>query len=214
MASKFPDCNWHVVRLLPEVLPPPPRPAPPLPPFLLRKLSVLPNLSLLRDSVDSRTTPTPNYLSDLFSDGEHSSRVPPATADPVFLSFWLCANVPLGTRARRTLLTTRHATDRVALLQKSVASLLKKRELRLCCRRCAMPVCEKRDVFTVPGADGVCSAYVNPHGAVHQTVTVRRVQDVLLDPDPPTAQDSWFPGYAWTICYCKHCQGHLGWRFT
>jgi hypothetical protein len=28
------------------------------------------------------------------------------------------------------------------------------------------------------------------------------------------AQDSWFPGYAWTVAYCATCFAHLGWRFT
>ena len=27
-------------------------------------------------------------------------------------------------------------------------------------------------------------------------------------------EDSWFPGYSWTIAYCASCYSHLGWRFT
>ena len=30
----------------------------------------------------------------------------------------------------------------------------------------------------------------------------------------PPSEDSWFPGYSWTIAYCATCYGHLGWRFT
>ena len=26
-------------------------------------------------------------------------------------------------------------------------------------------------------------------------------------------EHSWFPGYAWTIAYCRRCGQHLGWRF-
>lgn len=52
--------------------------------------------------------------------------------------------------------------------------------------------------------------------AVHQTITVRRLlneRSVALD-GRPCAQDSWFPGYAWTIASCERCLNHLGWRFT
>ena len=27
-------------------------------------------------------------------------------------------------------------------------------------------------------------------------------------------EDSWFPGYCWTIAYCASCYAHLGWKFT
>ena len=30
----------------------------------------------------------------------------------------------------------------------------------------------------------------------------------------PSTQDSWFPGFAWTIVSCQRCFNHLGWRFT
>ena len=30
----------------------------------------------------------------------------------------------------------------------------------------------------------------------------------------PTPEQSWFPGYSWTIIYCQRCLFHLGWRFT
>ena len=51
---------------------------------------------------------------------------------------------------------------------------------------------------------------------MHQTVTFCRllsVSRVLLEGEAVT-QDSWFPGYAWTIAYCNRCGNHLGWRFT
>lgn len=28
-----------------------------------------------------------------------------------------------------------------------------------------------------------------------------------------THEHTWFPGYAWTIAHCAHCQMHLGWHF-
>lgn len=30
---------------------------------------------------------------------------------------------------------------------------------------------------------------------------------------PETEEQSWFPGYAWTIALCANCKVHLGWRF-
>jgi hypothetical protein len=51
---------------------------------------------------------------------------------------------------------------------------------------------------------------------VHQTVTVRKLSaDArIIREGFPTDQDTWFPGYAWTILYCRLCRNHLGWHFT
>ncbi|CAE7560221.1 ohgt [Symbiodinium pilosum] len=29
----------------------------------------------------------------------------------------------------------------------------------------------------------------------------------------PTAEFSWFPGFAWAMAHCSHCNRHLGWAF-
>jgi len=87
---------------------------------------------------------------------------------------------------------------------------------RLSCSRCHGPLAAKRAVFTLPGADGTVGAYVNPHGFIHQTLTLRTlVRDarVVLD-GQPESRDSWFAGYAWQIAYCAVCGLHLGWRFS
>ena len=34
----------------------------------------------------------------------------------------------------------------------------------LACAACRLPLAAKQQVFTVPGAEGVTGAYVNPHG--------------------------------------------------
>ncbi|CAE8685939.1 unnamed protein product, partial [Polarella glacialis] len=37
----------------------------------------------------------------------------------------------------------------------------------------------------------------------------------VLEVPQKQAQDSWFPGYAWSILICTRCEGrHLGWKFT
>lgn len=61
--------------------------------------------------------------------------------------------------------------------------------------------------------EGISGVFVNTHGYVHDMVTLRRVRGVTLEGRPET-ENSWFPGYAWTIAYCRSCSQHLGWRFT
>ena len=58
------------------------------------------------------------------------------------------------------------------------------------------------------------TAYVNEHGYVHQTLTVRQVAGRALHyHGQPCSQHSWFPGWAWTIAQCSLCGSHLGWKF-
>lgn len=87
---------------------------------------------------------------------------------------------------------------------------------RLCCAHCRRPLATKPTVFSVPGAEGTVGAYVNAHGFVHQTLTLRELlspERVVLD-GQPESRDSWFGGYAWQIAYCARCMLHLGWYFT
>lgn len=77
----------------------------------------------------------------------------------------------------------------------------------------------KDAVFTLPGAEGTVGAYVNSHGFIHQTLTLRTL---LREREPgriylegrPEGKDSWFAGYAWQIAYCGGCGLHLGWKFS
>ena len=58
--------------------------------------------------------------------------------------------------------------------------------------------------------EGIGSAYVNAHGYVHDMITLQDVRDVgPLGGDEPETENSWFPGYAWTIVYCNTCRAHL-----
>ncbi|KNC74309.1 hypothetical protein SARC_13140, partial [Sphaeroforma arctica JP610] len=82
------------------------------------------------------------------------------------------------------------------------------------CVYCGVSIARVGDVFDMNAA-GTVQAYVNPHGVVHETLTVKCIlrQNVLLS-GRPCEQDSWFPQYAWTILNCAECYHHLGWRFT
>eukprot|EP01034_Spumella_vulgaris_P026217 gene26217-32758_t len=138
-----------------------------------------------------------------------------AERDPVGFSYFLASNLSLSVDRLQKLLEAQDVIDRLRLILTYLRSADSK--LSLACERCGGRVALKREVFSLPGAEGVTGAYVNPHGAVHQTVTVRTLSapngGVQLD-GRPCANDSWFPGYAWTIAYCGRCFNHLGWRFT
>lgn len=49
-----------------------------------------------------------------------------------------------------------------------IKHLEKSRRRALCCAGCDTGVAWEGDVFTLPGAEGVVGAYVNPTGYVHQ----------------------------------------------
>jgi hypothetical protein len=67
----------------------------------------------------------------------------------------------------------------------------------------------------VKGAEGTTGHYVNEHGIVHQTVTLREVDPKVsvVCVGRQETKDSWFPGFSWQIAYCYVCSSHLGWRF-
>mmetsp|Transcript_10124 Transcript_10124/g.20712 ORF Transcript_10124/g.20712 Transcript_10124/m.20712 type:complete len:508 (+) Transcript_10124:241-1764(+) len=154
--------------------------------------------------------------------------IPPPSCDPLFFSFFLCDNLPLSNPQRYELLTYPTAQQRLRKCIELMGLKKKRSEEKektdtgrggncgafLQCSSCGTTIGRQTDVFSVPGAAGSNNAYVNPHGAVHQTITLRKVtRDVVLEASLPTLQDTWFPGYAWTILYCR-CRGHLGWKFT
>uniref|UniRef100_A0A672M9D6 Protein cereblon-like n=1 Tax=Sinocyclocheilus grahami TaxID=75366 RepID=A0A672M9D6_SINGR len=60
---------------------------------------------------------------------------------------------------------------------------------------------------------GPMAAYVNPHGYVHETLTVYKANNLNLIGRPSTLH-SWFPGYAWIIAQCRTCGSHMGWKFS
>ncbi|MGH0158779.1 UNVERIFIED_CONTAM: hypothetical protein FKN15_045154 [Acipenser sinensis] len=83
----------------------------------------------------------------------------------------------------------------------------------LCCKQCQdTEITTKNEIFSL-SLYGPMAAYVNPHGYVHETLTVYKANSLNLIGRPST-QHSWFPGYAWTIAQCRTCGSHLGWKFT
>lgn len=55
---------------------------------------------------------------------------------------------------------------------------------------------------------------VNEHGIIHQTITVKQIENHCIQYyGGEETRESWFPGYSWTIAYCRTCMAHLGWKF-
>ncbi len=107
----------------------------------------------------------------------------------------------------QALLAAPHTCARLHRLLRLVSRL---GELR--CATCAAPWASARDGIAL-SPEGAGGAFVNAHGYVHDMLTVRTVRGLGVQ-GRPTTQDSWFPGYAWTIAHCAHCYAHAGWRFT
>ena len=62
-------------------------------------------------------------------------------------------------------------------------------------------------------SDRVQRVFANPHGDLHEIVTVRWARGVQTA-GPPTSEFTWYPGYAWEVVLCAACASHLGWLFT
>jgi hypothetical protein len=235
--------QWCLVRLLsedvPDVIPRDVRDVSSttgLPMFLIRRYDVRRRISVVRDVCDFRKDR--NFYSNLFKGRFPFANSTDNNFDALFFTFWISSNLPLNVDTRQKLLNARNILDRVEMIwdimeidkllltnygakggangDSELNGMREKDNKALRCRSCNISVCVKGDIMSVPGAAGVCSAYVNPHGVVHQTLTVSHVnKNVVIEPGrQPTLADTWFPGYAWNISYCGNCLAHLGWRFT
>ena len=142
-------------------------------------------------------------------DTDHEDRS--SLLDPARFSFWMAANLPLEHQQKLQLLEAMSTVERLRLIR---ALLEKSTDPVIHCRICMTPFSSALQMFSVGGAEGTTGNYVNEHGIVHQTITVRTVdEDEVWFQGGPVAQDSWFPGYTWTIMACSVCGHHLGWRF-
>lgn len=80
----------------------------------------------------------------------------------------------------------------------------------LCCARCGHVITHEKHRTTVNGRH--THTRVNPHGFVFHFGCFARAEGCLVL-GPPTAEASWFPGFAWEIALCAACKTHLGWAF-
>ncbi|KAL7554313.1 hypothetical protein ACHAWF_017751, partial [Thalassiosira exigua] len=158
--------------------------------------------------------------------------------DPSAFADWAASNMPLSQNDRLDLLgeclsiLLRGVDDRkliVTFRRTSFQEMIctaqqlryilrkmeeKKEEAIIRCQHCGAVISQMRHVFSVGGSEGTTGAYVNEHGVVHQTMTLRNVdRHSVTCMGRPETRDSWFPGYSWTIAYCSICSEHLGWKF-
>jgi cereblon len=132
--------------------------------------------------------------------------------DPIAFSYFLCANMPVDCSILQLLLQQVTIVDRFRIIIKLLQDGLTK---QMVCSRCNQALANKQDLFNVSGSEGLSNIYVNRYGSVHQTMTLRKLlPEVILHLEgPPSTEDTWFPGYAWTIMYCGRCHQHLGWKY-
>eukprot|EP00794_Sanderia_malayensis_P007566 gene7566-8404_t len=127
--------------------------------------------------------------------------------DPNEFSQWLTANLPLDDILRHTLLEIDCSTIR---LRRQLEIIRKYSGLY--CAECGNSITNKKELFSL-SVKGPLAAYVNPGGYVHETVTFYKATGLRLR-GSASEENSWFPGYAWTIAECSSCSMHMGWRFT
>jgi hypothetical protein len=94
--------------------------------------------------------------------------------------------------------------------QPSDALEVKEPDTPLRCARCGLVITHERHRTTVNGRHA--HTRVNPHGFVFHFGCFAEAEGCLVR-GPPTAEDSWFPGFVWEFAHCAACHTHLGWAF-
>ncbi|KAF7250004.1 Protein cereblon [Varanus komodoensis] len=129
-------------------------------------------------------------------------------SNPIDFSYRVAACLPIDDILRIQLLKIGSAVQRLRceldIMNKCTS---------LCCKHCQdTEITTKNEIFSL-SLCGPMAAYVNPHGYVHETLTVYKACNLNLSGRSST-EHSWFPGYAWTIAQCRICGSHMGWKFT
>ncbi|XP_075982339.1 protein cereblon-like isoform X2 [Anticarsia gemmatalis] len=167
-------------------------------------------------SMEALATPWPLFVHDIFDftrlrntlcDYFRSIMLDKIPEDPVSLSFWVASNMALSARDRLALFVVDNALQRLHM----ECSLIKRKGV-LCCSSCLSEIARNEHIIPM-SSEGVHSNYVNLGGYMHDLLTVSQTMHISLN-GSPTAEYSWFPGYAWTIANCASCSAHVGWRFV
>ena len=124
-------------------------------------------------------------------------------------------NAPFSEEERLSLLKMHSVLERLLFIWKAVKILTAQNAQNyICCALCDTSFTAVSDVFTVGGAEGTTSTYVNGHGFIHQITTLRNVdRKKIVFQGYPSTENSYFPGYSWCITCCRRCGSLLGWNF-
>ncbi|XP_068637924.1 uncharacterized protein [Aristolochia californica] len=128
---------------------------------------------------------------------------------PDILSFHIGSKIPVSESTRQELLEINGISYR---LRREIQLLEHFDTVR--CKSCLSVIAKRSDTM-VMSRDGPLSAYANPHGYVHEVMTLNNATGLALM-GSPQREHSWFPGYAWTIAYCATCGAgtNMGWFFS
>ncbi|TYZ63556.1 hypothetical protein PybrP1_013150 [[Pythium] brassicae (nom. inval.)] len=134
---------------------------------------------------------------------------PSEQLDPSVFAYWVAGNLPLERAERLALLRM----DCVVRLLRREVEILGQCGDNIYCSGCGAFLAHTSDIFSRT-SHGAAGTFVNPGGSVFQILTLREVHpDHVVVDGARSAEDSWFPGYAWSITYCNSCYRHLGWQF-
>ncbi|XP_053576900.1 protein cereblon isoform X2 [Bombina bombina] len=129
-------------------------------------------------------------------------------ANPIDFSYRVAACLPIDDALRIQLLQIGNAIQRLRCELDIMSKCTS-----LCCKHCHdTEITTKNEIFSL-SLCGPMAAYVNPHGYVHETLTVYKAFNLSLVGRSST-ENSWFPGFAWTIAQCRVCGSHMGWKFS
>lgn len=121
-------------------------------------------------------------------------------------SYWVASNLPMSNHERMKILGFNCTEARLLW----ILNILKRCEF-FGCSACKNVICHKKDVFPM-SCSGPQNSFVNSHGYVHDTMTVRSTRGLIQEYEWST-EFSWFPGYAWRVACCENCGRHIGWCF-
>jgi hypothetical protein len=94
-------------------------------------------------------------------------------------AFWMANNAPFTEKERLCLLKMHSVLERLKFIWEAVQKLTATPGY-ICCSQCGTSFTSVKNVFTVGGAEGSTSTYVNDNGYIHQITTLRAVNERKL----------------------------------